>query len=261
MNEHVDELLALYALGGLEAEELTAVDAHLAVCSQCQAEADRQTALVAAVAASVPARAPNPRLRAEVLSRVVATPPAGPARGGAPRAEPAQALPPPSPFTPADRRRLRLGWAGWLGTGLAVLMAGLIGWNVYLTSQVVSLQRKVQYNQNALALIAGADTAHVALRGQGAFATAGGNAYIDQQTLDIVLVVQRLQPLPPDQTYQAWIISDQGPTSAGLFRVSDNGWGMDWLNMPYVQGSTIGVSVEPKGGSPQPTHVVLLSAQ
>lgn len=251
MNEHVDELLALYALGGLEADELTAVNAHLEICPRCQAEADRQQSLVATVAASVPARTPDPQLRAAVLSRIGAAPLARPA------AQPRRAKAP----APSRARVPRLAWPGWLPAGLTVLMVGLIGWNVYLTSQVMTLQHRVQYNQNALALIAGADTAHFPLRGQGTFAAAGGNVYVDQQTRDIVLVVQKLQPLASDQTYQAWLISDQGPTNAGLFRVSENGWGMAWLDVPYEQGSTIGVSVEPRGGSPQPTHVVLLSTQ
>jgi len=247
MSEHVDELLALYALGGLEPAELIAVTEHLAVCPTCQAEADRQLALVSAVAASVPPRAPAPRLRAELLSKLTSAPPLLRRQV-------------PAPARPA-RPLVRLGLPTWLGAGLAVLAVGLIGWNIYLTGQVVSLQHRVQYNQNALALIAGANTAEMPLMGQGTFAAAGGNAYIDQKTRDVVLVVQQLQPLRPDQTYQAWIIGKQGPVSAGLFGVSDNGWGMTWLNMPYVQGGAIGVSLEPKSGSPQPTHVVLITAQ
>ena len=245
MSEHVDELLALYALGGLEADELKAVTEHLAVCTTCQAEAQRQMALVSALAASVPPRAPAPRLRAELLSRLTAPPQARPAQA---KARPA-------------RQPLRLGLPAWLTAGFALVAAGLIGWNVYLTGQVVTLQHRVQYNQNAWALIAGANTAQMALIGQGTFASADGNAYVDQKTQDVVLVVQQLKPLGADQTYQAWIIGKQGPVSAGLFGVSDNGWGMAWLSMPYVQGGAIGVSLEPKNGSLQPTQVVLITAQ
>ena len=74
MSEHVDELLALYALGGLEAAELKAVTEHLAICPTCQAEAQRQAALVSTLAASVPPRAPDPRLRAQMLARVGVAP-------------------------------------------------------------------------------------------------------------------------------------------------------------------------------------------
>ncbi len=247
MNEHVDELLALYALGGMEADELRNVTAHLAICAACQAEAQRQTTLVAALTSSVPPRAPNPRLRAQVLTRI----------GVAPSAR-AAAQPRPVPVRPP---RQPLGLSRWLAGAFAMLAAALIGWNVFLTNQVVTLQQRVQYNQNALALIASADTAHMPLLGQGAFATAGGNAYINQKTQDVVLVVQQLKPLNADQTYQAWIIGSQGPVSAGLFRVSDTGWGMTWLSTPYVQGGVIGVSLEPNGGSPKPTQVVLITAQ
>ena len=247
MNQHVDELLGLYALGGLEAAELKTVEDHLAVCATCQAEAQRQMALVAAVAASIPPRAPDPRLRAQVLSKIAAVPAARAA--AQPRLAPAR-----QPHQPLNLSR-------WLAGAFALVAAALIGWNVLLTSQVMSLQRRVQYNQNALALIAGADTAEVRLVGQGTFATAGGNAYIDQKTQDVVLVVQQLKPLNADQTYQAWIIGSQGPVSGGLFRVSESGWGMTWLNTPYIQGGVIGVSLEPTGGSPKPSQVVLITAQ
>ena len=247
MSDHVEELLALYALGGLEADEAQAVAEHLATCPPCQAEAVRQSALVAAVAGSVPARTPPARLRSAVMAKA----------GLAPSAAAKKRV----PLQKAARPPLRLALPGWLAAGLAVIAAGLIGWNVYLTNQVIELQHRVLYNQNALALIASGNTSHVPMQGQGAFAVAGGNAYIDQQSHDVVLVVQHLQPLAANQTYQAWIISDKGPANAGLFRVSETGWGMTWLNLPYVQGSTIGVSVEPKGGSPLPTQVVLLSTQ
>jgi len=248
MNEHVDELLALYALGGLEADELKRVTDHLAVCAACQAEARRQMALVTVLAASTPPRAPNPRLRAEMLAKINAAPSAR-----------AAARPRPAPSDRVPRKPL--GLSRWLAGAFAVVAAALIGWNVYLTGEVVGLQHRVQYNQNAIALIEGADTAHMPLIGQGDFAAAGGNAYIDQKTQNVVLVVQQLKPLPADQTYQAWVIGKQGPVSAGLFGVSDNGWGMTWLNTPYVQGGVIGVSLEPKNGSPKPTQVVLITAQ
>ena len=201
----------------------------------------------------MPPVSPNPRLRAQVLTKIGVAPAA---RAVAhPRPAPARAS------APARPPRQPLGLSRWLAGAFAVVAAALIGWNVFLTNQVMTLQHRVQYNQNALALIAGADTAHMPLLGQGTFAAAGGNAYINQKTQDVVLVVQQLKPLDGDQTYQAWIIGSQGPVSAGLFRVSDSGWGMTWLNTPYVQGGVIGVSLEQKGGSLKPTQVVLITAQ
>ncbi|MND06104.1 Anti-sigma-K factor rskA [compost metagenome] len=61
--------------------------------------------------------------------------------------------------------------------------------------------------------------------------------------------------------YQAWIITETGPQSAGMVNVSRSGWGMSWLSVPYPEQGRIGVSVEPEGGSETPTEVVLLEEQ
>jgi anti-sigma-K factor RskA len=243
MNEHVDELLALYALGGLEPDELEIVTAHLAGCAACRAEAERILSLVAAVAAVAPARAPDPRLRARVLSRA----------GIVSRSQP-QTAPLTRP-APASRRRL---WPAWLATSAALVLVGLLGWNLYLTNQVAELRGQVQDTRDAVALVSSPTSQEVALQGQGNFATAAGSAYIDQQSHSVVLIVEHLPPLPVDKTYQAWIITDQGPQSAGLFQVGDTGWGMNWLEKRYAPGGAIGVSLEPQGGSAKPTQVVLL---
>jgi len=70
MNEHVNDLLALYALDGLEPDERRVVETHLAVCAACQAEAEREARLVAVLAEGIPTAAPDPRLRAKTLARL-----------------------------------------------------------------------------------------------------------------------------------------------------------------------------------------------
>jgi anti-sigma-K factor RskA len=242
--EHDDilELLPLYVLDGLEPAERDRVAAHLADCPTCQAEAGRLEALVSTVAASVPPREPNPALRARVLQR---------APGRTPARAPAQ--PPVAP-------RLRAGFSVWLARATTALALGLIVWNVLLTMQLQTLSRQVARNYSAVALIASPDTAEISLAGQGTFAAANGRAYIDPQSSSVVLVVQHLQALAPDKTYQAWIITTEGPKSAGTFRVSDAGMWMGWLDTAYSAGGAIGVSLEPAGGSPQPTQVVLVGS-
>jgi anti-sigma-K factor RskA len=98
----------------------------------------------------------------------------------------------------------------------------------------------------------------MALMGQGSWMQASGRAYVDPTSRNVVLVVEHLQPPAEGQTYQAWIITDDGPQSAGLVNVSRSGWGMSWLSEPYPEDGVIGVSVEPEGGSAWPTEVVLL---
>lgn len=247
MNAHVNDLLALYALDGLEPDELRRVEEHLALCAACRAEADREQALVAALAVSLPPATPDPRLRAATLARVgVRSAPRAsrPARG----AEKAAAAP--------------RGWLTlprWVPVALSLVLAVLAGWNVYLTNELGTLQEQVSWTTRAVGLITSPVTAEIALApAEGDPATARGQAYVNQDSQDVVLVVQQLAPLATNQTYQAWIITADGPVSAGLFRVTANGWGMTWLNIPFKPGAAIGVSREPEGGSAQPTEVVLL---
>lgn len=53
------------------------------------------------------------------------------------------------------------------------------------------------------------------------------------------------RPLPPERTYQLWRIENGTPVSLGVFERG--------LLVTLAPGSTLAVSVEPPGGSPQPT--------
>jgi hypothetical protein len=147
---------------------------------------------------------------------------------------------------------------------MAAMLAGLLGllaWNINLTNRLNSLQQQVRAQSAAVALISSPLTLSMPLQGQGPAATASGRAYVDPDSRSIVLIVQNLEPLDEDHVYQAWVITDEGPKSAGTVNVTRSGWGMSWLSVPYPEQGQIGVSVEPAGGSEWPTEVVLLEAQ
>ncbi len=246
MNEHVTDLLALYALDGLEPDERRGVETHLAVCAACRAEAEREARLVAVLAESLPLVAPDPRLRAKTLARVGvrSAKPSRPARAAEPRAD--------------DKPRGWLTLPRWVPVALSVVLAVLAGWNVYLTGELNALQQQLTGTTRAVGLITSPATEAIELASAEGDPTAHGNAYVNTTSQGVVLVVQRLAPLPTNQTYQAWLITDSGPVSAGLFNVTDAGWGMTWLSIPFTPGAAVGVSREPAGGSEQPTEVVLL---
>lgn len=234
MNEHVDELLALYALGGLEPDEVQRVEAHLPRCAACQAEAQNQQRLITALAATAPPLEPDPRLRARLLAR-------------AERAQAAASRPAPRQWT----------LPRWVPITLSLALAVLAGWNVYLTQEIGSLRRQVRGSIGAVALMAAPNTQAISLTAREAMPLAGGQAYLDGDSRDLVLVVRQLTPPKPDQAYQTWLITEDGPVSTGPLEVSAAGWGMAWLNRPYITGSAICVSLEPASGSAEPTEVVL----
>jgi hypothetical protein len=140
-------------------------------------------------------------------------------------------------------------------------LVGLLGWNIYLTDRVNSLQQQYRAQAAAVALISSPVTLSMPLHGQGTWTTASGRAYVDPDSRSVVLVVENLEPLDEDHIYQAWVITDEGPQNAGPVNVSRAGWGMSWLSVPYPEQAVIGVSVEPASGSETPTEVVLLEQQ
>lgn len=89
---------------------------------------------------------------------------------------------------------------------------------------------------------------------------AGASLFIDAENSG-TLVLRGLDPLPAEQTYQLWLIPDDGtPVPAGLFAVDDAASSLVTLNLPVVeQGfTTVGISIEPAAGSPAPTGPIVL---
>ena len=66
------------------------------------------------------------------------------------------------------------------------------------------------------------------------------------------LLVDGLGSLPADKVYELWYIGEQGPVSAGTFSAAN---GTTWrvLDGAMSAGDKVGVTVEPQGGSEQPT--------
>jgi anti-sigma-K factor RskA len=73
---------------------------------------------------------------------------------------------------------------------------------------------------------------------------------------DAVLVVC-LDEAPADRTYEAWVIEDDRPRPAGLFA---GGCRTVPLEEPVGSGDVVAITLEPAGGSPQPTGEILGSA-
>jgi anti-sigma-K factor RskA len=76
------------------------------------------------------------------------------------------------------------------------------------------------------------------------------------------LVVDHLPLLDAELQYQVWLIRDGERTSSGLFSVNYEGYGSLELSAPLLlnQYDTIGVTIEPRGGSPGPTGAKVLGS-
>lgn len=83
-------------------------------------------------------------------------------------------------------------------------------------------------------------------------------------TDSLVLVLHGLQPLSADQTYQLWLIPEEAnPVSAGLVQISNPTTPLltAEISLATQTFATVGLSIEPSGGSPQPTGSIVILGQ
>jgi hypothetical protein len=294
-----EELLPAFALGALDSDELREVEAHLAGgCPGCEVELRRLASdleELAAAASEIEPLVPGGDLRRHVLALVAAEPrgPLAPPdaalpQGAPPQPAPSQSEPPPlaaqAPVLDFGRRR-RLAAARWPLLAAAALLLVAV-WGVVrqaslgseirqlrgerdqLAARADSLERRIAQVQaqserlaRTLSVIAAPGVQSVSLAAMGR-SRAAGRTYVDAADRKAVFVAFDLPALGPDKTYQLWYIDDEDrKTSAGVFGVDARGKASLMVDQPLpverIQAWV--VTVEPRGGRPQPTGPIALA--
>jgi anti-sigma-K factor RskA len=259
MGPDVHTLTGAYTLDALGEPERRQFEAHLAQCPDCVREAS-ELRLTAARLGLAAAEQPPDRLRQRVLAQVART------RQDSPTSAPSTAS--AAMITGAAWRRQ--GWTTRLAAAVASIAAAaavLLG--------VVAVRADEQRDA-ALAELAGLRAQYQAVtqlaaapdaRGTTGVGVNGGTAFVLASAAwdRAVLLVSDLPAPPPGHTYQAWLIEAGHPRSVGLLVSRSNPAGRAEPLMFGFGGlagaSKIGLTVEPAGGSPQPTTtpVVLFS--
>jgi anti-sigma-K factor RskA len=235
-DDDVRGLLGAYALDAVDDDERRAVERLIAEDPEAAIELaslrETASALGAARASTPPAD-----VRDAVLSRLSATPQLAP-HVAAPVDLPRDEL--------AARRAARRGAQPWMlpvAAAVAVLLAvpGTLAWQQH--------ERAVQAEAQA-ALLGDvlADPGAVLLRGE---VVGGGEAVAVLTSERALLVADGLADVDGDRTYQLWAMRDGVPVPSGLLDVADGR--VQALATDYRAGDGLAVSVEPAGGSDQPT--------
>ena len=226
MNEHhaYRDELAAYALGSLETHEKLEVERHVAGCPECREYLEWLAPAVDLLPASVEPLAAPPALKKAVMAEVAAEVKA------TRRAERERSR--------SERGLFATLWrpvtAGVLGI---VLVAGAIaGYSVRGDEEGVTVAAEPR------AKIGAQMEATVEVQG-------------DEATLHVV----KLPGLAPDKDFQAWIDRDGEMTASSTFDVREDG-------EVAVDGSLEGadgvhITIEPEGGSEQPTSAIIMSAR
>lgn len=241
--EQAEELIGAYALDALPSDEMAAVRAHLPTCPEHAAAAAELRAVAVALGETADAMAPPPDLRARVAAAVGASEPAA---GTTVIKRPVEMQSRTAPHQ-ASRRFAGLSAPTWgaIAAVLAVAVAGLLAWNIALRNGDSGSNARVQA-VTTLEQETGAAAGHVVVFDDGT-ATVVGNA---------------MPRLDTTQAYQLWSLDELGqPTSLGLMEYDDRGVANATVTLDDGNTTQVAVTIEPAGGSEQPTSPPLYIAE
>jgi hypothetical protein len=229
-------LTGAYAVDALPLAEADAFKRHLRRCAACLAEVRglRETAARLAVATAIVS---PPAMRARVLGAIAST---------------RQEVPPGRHAAEAGARRTRpvprlVRNRPAVSAALVTLAAAIIALGVFSGISQQQLQRANARNQ-AIAAVLAAPDAHLMTAGT----SMGGQltAVVALREHRVVITGHGMPALTGARVYQLWLMAPGRATSAGLLAA---GSARPVLASGLQPGDRIGLTVEPAGGTRQPT--------
>jgi anti-sigma-K factor RskA len=230
MSDDVHRRAAAFALDALDDDERERFDRHLPTCETCQSEVNGFTEAAAALAGSVAEPAPA-ALRESILQAVDQTRQVSVLR------------------TPARRRR-------WLApVTMAAALIALVG----TLGFALSAQHRANDLERVAAVTAAPDARTTDLKGTGQGTATLRITY--SPSVGRSVVVGADMPAAPDgKTYQLWFVTNGTPQSAGVFEPNDKGTMRTVLGTTPSDGQIVALTIEPDGGSTQPTTTPIFAA-
>lgn len=259
------ELIPLHALGALDAATASAVENYL---RQAPPEEQREAAEFREVAALLPFALLSPTvptaLKGQLLKRInedaaarAADWPAAPSAG--------QVLEFKPRLRAEERRSPR--FTQWLAIAASLILAAasafLFWQNRQLREERATVAQQLQETQDELNRVLAPSTRIIALAGQTA-PQASAKLIWDTTRGEWVLQIFNLPAPPPEMDYQLWYVTRDAKLSAAVFRPNAQGRQELRLSLPAGVAPNLtatAVTLEPKGGSPQPTGKFYLLAQ
>lgn len=242
LRHDLHSLSGAYALDALEpGAERDRFTRHLSRCQSCASEVRGFREVATAMAFAVTTE-PPPGLRDQVLAAAART----------------RQLPPEIRTHARSRRtRTRVPWVPWLSGVVAtasIVVAVLFGFAQAHTQDELN---QVRAENQAISLLLSAPKAKLLTYP----VTHGGTATVvlAADRHELAVVTTGLPALPAGKVYQLWLIGKPAITSAGLLPPAKDGQTPPVLATGVVKGDALGLTVEPAGGSAQPTTKPILA--
>ncbi|OKK16123.1 hypothetical protein AMK16_25775 [Streptomyces sp. CB00455] len=239
-DEHLHTLTGAYALHALTGEEHHAFTAHLRHCEACRREVGEFEATAARLAAAAGLSPPAP-MRQAVLRHI------DDVRQTPPRTQ----LQARARLTTVLTRKAG-PYVVAASIAAAAAFGGLAAWQHRQTEQAhTQAQRLARQAQDLAAVLTAPDARTVQGRTTGGAAT----TVVTSTQRDRAVFVSNGLPTPPDgKTYQLWFADHGAMRPAGLLPRD----GATVMQGALADAQAVGLTLEPAGGSPQPTTDPLL---
>ncbi|PJJ62435.1 anti-sigma factor [Compostimonas suwonensis] len=257
-----------HALGALSPDEAAEFERAAAQAPEVRAEADElaETAALLGFAAE-PAR-PSAGMKLDLMAAIASTPQdAAPdvvrAVTGEREQPPAAAGPSAAPAGSAEHRARTRWFARPLGIAVAAAAAIALFVGGSLVGSALNAANQTTPADQAAAALAEIAAAPDSQRAS-ASVDGGGTATLvwSNELGRSAVLVDGLPSLPSGKAYEAWYIDASGAAaSAGTFTAAGDGTTWHVLDGTMSAGDAVGVTVEPAGGSEQPTTDPILVMQ
>jgi len=271
--EHEELKLSIpaYCLGALDEAERQALERHLKDgCDECQRLVVEMLAVPNFLSFASEAHPPPRKLKERILAQI----------------QPAKARVPAAAEKVVDRieeatyRALQKSRRRWMGASAALAFAlvivillfarqsvvlknnlNVLQTQLQISEQVVTqLQMELEHRQQMINVFQSEAVKLVYLKGTGPTPQASGSVYWDSENDQAVFCAFNLPTPPADKDYQLWMIRGSEPIDAGVFSIDEQGKGLSFFKtIPEDRElSAFAVTLEPKGGRPQPTGQMFL---
>lgn len=244
-HHEVSDGLPLYAVGALPAAVCEEVRQHLEECLSCRRELEELRAGAAMLALSAAGSSAPRRSRERLLSAI---------------AEEVTLQPQTISAAP------RAWWSfGPVFASLLLAVFALLLWreNAQLKRANEALSQQNSHAREVAEIWNAPDARHVTLVSGGAHPIPQIKVIYVLRTQRLLVVGSNLAPLPPNKTYQLWLLPTHGaPMPAATFKPNRHGNTMTMPAHPLptagVEAKGFAVTVEPDGGSAAPTSPIVL---
>lgn len=254
--EQVRDMLDAYALGALEEPDEGAIEEHVADCVRCWEELTKSQQTAAMLALAIPMQGPPAHLESRIMDQADV------------RRKPRR----PTGSRSRVLDHIGIGWPATAGV-LAIASVAALAFAAVLQFQLADLrdekdkleqeilaeQSTVKDIQEIMTVVATADDVNTTeLATVASTAEVGSASYSwSRDQLSGFIICKDLPPLEEGMVYQAWIRVAGSMVNLGTFEPEDGKCHVPITFSRWVSLSGAGISVEPEGGSIEPSEWVM----